>query len=166
MKTHDFRESIKVGQKGEELIKNYLRQNTKIQDIQDVSNNPTYQKDDIDLVVTFTNGKTGTIEVKTDRYTSGNIFYETVSNKEYGVPGCMVKSKADFLFYYFTETRELYIMDFAKYKNWFDNNIHNFRKKELKNIDRKRTSTYTSIGYTIPKSYLEENFTSYRKEII
>lgn len=114
----------------------------------------------------FTNRKSNTIEIKTDRYTSGNIFYETMSNKEYDVAGCMIKSKADFLFYYFTVTHELYIMKFNQYREWFNENIDNFNKKELKNIDRKRINTYTSVGYLIPKAYLETNFKGYKKEII
>ncbi len=166
MRTHDFRQSIEVGKQGEILIMEYLENNENVLNVEDVSDNPTYQDSDIDFIVQFANGKTGTIEIKTDRYTSGNIFYETISNKEHGVPGCMVKSKADFLFYYFTETRELYIINFNQYRKWFDENINRFNRKELKNIDRKRTGTYTSVGYTIPKIYLEANFKGYKKEII
>ena len=166
MRTHDFVNSIKVGEFGEQIIKKYLLQKDNILHITDVSKIPDFQKQDIDLVVDFRNGKRATIEIKTDTYTSGNIFYETLSNKEYNVPGCMEKSSADFLFYYFTKTNELYIINFRKYREWFHQNISLFSKKEFYNMDRSRTGKYTSVGYTIPKSFLENNFSYYKKEIL
>lgn len=163
---HDFKKSIIVGQEGEEIIKNYLRNNPKVKGFDDVSSVEYYQNRDIDLIVDFVDGRAFAVEVKTDTYTSGNIFYETMSNMECGVKGCMVRSKANFLFYYFTETRELYIMNFDKYRDWFYANKYRFSRKLLKNIDKKRTGTYTSEGYTIPKKFLEENFTAYKKVIL
>lgn len=163
---HDFKKSIIVGQEGEEIIKNYLRNNPKVKGFDDVSNVERYQNRDIDLIVDFMDGTAVVVEVKTDTYTSGNIFYETMSNMECGVVGCMVKSKADYLFYYFTETRELYIMDFEKYRAWFRANKYRFSRKLLKNIDKKRTGTYTSEGYTIPKKFLEADFKGYKKVIL
>jgi len=163
---HDFKKSIIVGQEGEEIIKNYLRNNPKVESFEDVSNIERYQNRDIDLIVQFKNNTAVAVEVKTDTYTSGNIFYETMSNMEHGVVGCMVKSKADYLFYYFTKTRELYILDFEKYRTWFRANRYRFTRKLLKNVDKARTGTYTSEGYTIPKKFLEEDFKGYKKIIL
>ena len=163
---HEFNKSIVVGQAGEEIIKEYLRKNPKVKGFDDVSNIQRFQNRDIDLIVDFLDGTAVAVEVKTDTYTSGNIFYETMSNMECGVVGCMVKSKANFLFYYFTETKELYIMNFDKYRAWFRKNKHLFTRKLLKNKNKAGTGTYTSEGYTIPKKFLEENFTAYKKVIL
>lgn len=165
-KTHDFKESFLVGKKGESLIKEWLSAQPGVKTINDLSDDPAWWPKDIDISAEMDSGETVTYEIKTDRYTSGNIFYETVSNVEHNVPGCMVKSEADFLLYYFTETRELYIIKFPEYKAWFDKNKAKFKKKELKNIDKKRKGTYTSVGYTIPKKFLEENFSEFQKEIL
>ena len=65
MRTHDFRQSIEVGRQGEILISEYLKNHKNVVKIEDVSDNPTYQDSDIDLIVEFANGKKGTIEIKT-----------------------------------------------------------------------------------------------------
>lgn len=166
IKTHDFQQSIKVGKDGERLIERYLKNHPNIQTVDDVSNNPAYHELDIDYIIQFSNKTKSTIELKTDTYDTGNIFYETMSNVEYNVPGCMVKSKAEYLFYYFTKTQELYIIKFSEYKKWFEQNKSFFNRKLLKNINKKRTGTYTSEGYTIPKTYLEKNFKYFKKIIL
>lgn len=165
-KIHEFNKSIKIGEYGEELIKEYLKNNYRVKSFEDVSHIERYQNRDIDLIVNFIDGTACAVEIKTDTYTSGNIFYETMSNIEHNVAGCMVISKADYLFYYFTETRELYILDFDKYRMWFKENKHNFCRKLLKNKNKAGTGTYTSEGYTIPKIFLENNFRWYKKIIL
>ena len=157
-KVHDFKKSIVVGDYGEKIIKEYLQSNPRIVEVEDVSNIPRYQNRDIDLIVQFDDGRAAAIEIKTDTYTSGNIFFETMSNVEHNVVGCMYKTKADYLFYYFTETRELYILNMDKYRAWFEANKSHFKRKQFKNVNRQRNGTYTSVGYTIPKVFLEENF--------
>ena len=121
----------------------------------------------IDFVVETSDGSSFTVELKTDTYTSGNIFFETMSNVEHNVKGCMYKSKADFLLYYFTETRELYMLRLPEYRQWFEDNKPHFKKKAFRNVNRKRDGYYTSEGYTIPKVFLEASMTSYQcKKVI
>ena len=95
MRTYNFSDSINVGNRGEAIIKDFLAQDPKIKEIIDVSYIPEYQSKDIDFLVEFINGETKSIEVKTDTYISKNIFFETMSNKENNVLGCMYKSEAD-----------------------------------------------------------------------
>ena len=45
----------------------------------------------------------------------------------------------------------------------FKRHKNRFTKKVFKNINKKRDGTYTSEGYTIPKTYLENNFKCYKK---
>lgn len=166
MKTHKFGNSLKIGDEGEKIVQEFLQNNPKVANIEDVSGVDEYRDRDIDLVVKFIDGKEATVEIKTDTYTSGNIFFETVSNLEYSVPGCMYKTQADYLFYYFTKTKELYILQMGKYREWFEANKSHFTEKKLKNINRKEDGTYTSIGYTIPKVYLETYFKNHKKVVI
>lgn len=166
IRTHDFNKSIKIGNDGEQTILKYLRNHPKIKKVKDVSKIAEFRDIDIDYCVEFITGKKSTIELKTDTYTSGNIFYETMSNMECNVPGCMVKSQAEFLFYYFTKTHELYIIKFAEYKIWFEENKPHFTRKLLKNINKQRNGKYTSEGYTIPKTFFESNFKHFQKLIL
>ena len=97
---HNFKKSINVGDYGEQIIKSYLEDNPNIVSIIDVSKVKEYQDKDIDFIVKLKNDEDISIELKTDTYDTGNIFYEAISNQEYNVLGCMIKSKAKCLFYY------------------------------------------------------------------
>lgn len=158
---HDFNESIKVGNYGEEIIKSYLENNPNVIGVTDVSKDKKYQDEDIDFIVELEGWGYISIELKTDRYDTGNIFYEAMSNVEYKVPGCMIKSKAKCLFYYFIQTKELYIIDFKTYKEWVKTNYKRFTKKEIKNINRKNNGVTHSVGFLIPKKTLEKDMDGY-----
>ena len=56
------------------------------------------------------NGNVITVEAKADKVISSNIFFETISNKEKNTLGCMLKTEADYIFYYFIAFKELYIL--------------------------------------------------------
>ena len=129
---HNFNESINIGDYGEQIIKSYFETNPNVVDVIDVSQNKDYQNKDIDFLVKLKNGEYISVELKTDTYDTGNIFYEAISNKEHNVLGCMIKSKAKCLFYYFIKTKELYIIDFKAYKKWVNENNQRFTKKKIK----------------------------------
>ena len=93
---HEFHKSLKVGEEGEEHILEYLRRSDTVTNIIDVRDSAPYQKMDVDFLVTLTDGKEYKVEVKTDTYLSGNIYYETLSSLEHDSIGCFEKTKADF----------------------------------------------------------------------
>lgn len=75
------------------------------------------------------------IEVKTERRSSPNLFLETWSNAcpERKKPGWMVTLDADWLFYYFADSDDLCTVDFQRLKQWAfgeDQRICNFPEKE------------------------------------
>lgn len=164
---HDFNKSINVGDNGEQIIKSYFENNPNIVDVIDVSKDKKYQDKDIDFIVKLKNGEDISIELKTDTYDTGNIFFEAISNKEYNVLGCMIKSKAKCLFYYFIETKELYIIDFKEYKKWVNKNNARFAKKKIKNINRYGNDITHSIGLLIPKKIFEKEMVGhFNKKIV
>jgi hypothetical protein len=114
MIVHDFQKSIIVGQQGESIIEKYFQNNPNVLSYINVSDREEYMVQDIDFIVKLKNNKKTTVELKTDTYNSGNIFFETVSNLEANTSGCMYVTKAKYLFYYFTKTNELYIIDMPK----------------------------------------------------
>lgn len=167
-KIHDFNKSINVGNRGEEIIKSYLENNPNIAEVIDVSKDKRYQDEDIDFIVRLKSGELIPIELKTDTCdNTGNIFYETMSNIEYNVPGCMIKSKAKCLFYYFINTKVLYIIAFKRYKEWVEENCKKFTEKKIKNINRKNNGIAYSAGLLIPRSMLEEEMAgSFKMKIL
>ena len=158
-KVHHFRESLKVGERGEALIMDYLEKSPNVRKIIDVRDSKLHQEIDVDLLVKMNSGQELKIEVKTDTYTSGNIYYETMSALETGSIGCFEKTEADYMFYFFMNLKTLYILKMDEYRKWFND------KKELFDIlgyqkrpknSRYNGSTYTSVGYAFPVEILEE----------
>ena len=113
---HDFKSSIKLGKIGETIIEFLMGYCPKVSSIVSVAGNPIYQQDDIDFIVTFKDGSVKTLEVKTDTY-DVNFFYELISNDIYNTPGCMVKTKADIVAYYFINLEVIYFIDRKDFQN-------------------------------------------------
>ena len=164
---HTFNKSINIGNYGEQIIRSYFENNPNIVNIINVSNDKEYWDKDIDFIVELKNGENISIELKTDTYDTGNIFYEAISNKEHNVLGCMVRSKAKCLFYYFIKTKELYIIDFKEYKKWVNKNNERFVRKKIKNLNRYGNDITHSIGLLIPKRIFEKEMVGhFNKKII
>lgn len=167
-KIYKFENSLNVGYEGEEKVKNFLLSLDNVESIESVQDIKKYQDDDIDFIVKFINKQFATIEVKTDTYKSGNLYYETKSCIEKNTLGCLEKTKADYIFYYFLKYDRLYILKTNLFREWVQEEIKNFNlnpsnsKLNKKEVLNKRysydndNSLYTSEGYTIPLSYLEE----------
>ena len=153
----------------------FIQKNFAVESIVSVAGIPMYQQDDIDFVVTFKDGKKLTLEVKTDTY-DVNFFYELISNDIYNTPGCLVKTKADIVVYYFINLEIVYFIDRRHFQKWFKQ--HEFdtvvdeygltepimKAKRLQNIDRSGFGTYNSKGKVFSRVFFEENFDGwYRK---
>lgn len=164
MNTYDFKDSILVGEEGERIITSYLQGLTNISAIKDVRDMDDFRDMDIDLVLKTIEGEIISIEIKTDTYDTGNLFYEYLSCIETGILGCMEKTQADYIFYYFTKTKELYILPVPQFREWVHKKTYNFQTKKLFN-NRHDLSKYTSAGYLIPKRYLEGSFECFDKKV-
>lgn len=159
-KVYEFNSSNKIGHQGEQFVKQWILElHPNVSSITDVSDDKFYQKHDIDFVVNFINGKQVTVEIKTDTYKTGNMFFETISNEEYRTKGCLMKTNADFLFYYFSNYQNgvLYIFKMNAFRKFVLDNLSHFRERRVTN------TTHTSIGYIVPLSYIENNFSEYKK---
>lgn len=120
--------------------------------VHNVEEDPAYQTLDVDLlwsVLEHGRLRLIPIEVKGDRYhRTGNFFFETVSNEGKGTAGCFLYTKAEWLFYYFVESGDLYCMPMEKVRPWFEANQQQFEEK--------RTSTpvgndsYVTVGRLVP----------------
>ena len=169
MKTHDFNNSIVLGDQGEEIMRQWLLSRPNVAKVESVASDPKYQHQDIDFLVTTTQNTTYTVEVKTDAYITGNIFFETLSNVEAKVPGCMYKTKADFLLYYFINPRydKVYMIRMQDYRDWFKKAYKempkHFTEKTFLNKGNEKRKDYHSRGYTISLAFLEKDFKHYRK---
>lgn len=81
-----------------------------------------------DALLNTKDGRIISVEVKCEQNASQNLFLEVWSNRnltdrsshgERGSnPGWLLKSSADYLFYYFIETDDLYVVDNFRLKQW------------------------------------------------
>jgi hypothetical protein len=153
MKSYTFTEKNDFSKKGISVVCAYLSSLKKTISIKNVEDDPNYQKNDIDLVWVYKKENKElmiSIEVKTDKYTTGNFWLEILSNEELGTPGCFVKSKAKYLFYYFTEWDSMYIMPLGVAKEWFLVNMKRFRESKTTTKDEKGNYRHTTVGRIVP----------------
>ena len=141
-------EGAQVARRASPEIEAWLREWHGTVDVENVEGDEAYQKIDVDLLWT-TIARDYAVEIKADRWhETGNFFFETVSNKERGTPGCFLYTEADFLFYYFVEPRTLYILPVPRVRDWFLKNVERFEQRE--------TTTpvggehYTTVGRIVP----------------
>lgn len=158
-----MKEADETGQKAIRECIIYLLALPQTRKVLDVQEEEDFQKQDIDLVVWFNiNGKPEKkrIEVKGDRYYStGNYFFETISNKAKQTPGCFIYSNCDYLFYYFIEMHELHILTMPDVRNWFLKNQNRFKISETSTPVR-GGGHYITVGRLVPRHILQEEMKS------
>lgn len=150
MVQHKFEADNSAGKRGEKLFKEFLEKSGK--QCKDVSDDPKYQKDDIDFIVEGKSGNELSFEVKNDSkiaYT-GNIFYESISNVDYGTVGCFEKTKADFIVICSEPENKFYLIRSNILKDYVRDN-----RNSLRYISRVEGSN--SAGYLVPKAKVAEH---------
>lgn len=162
MKRHNFKKSYVHGKNGEETVKKWFVAQKSVERYEDVSENPAFQKLDIDGIVWLTDGTHRTVEIKTDSYTTGNMFYETQSCVEMNTIGCMERCNAKYLYYYFTALKSMYVFHMDAFRQWalaeHEANPRVLKDKLLENDSRNETTVHHSAGFIIPLTYLEQHF--------
>lgn len=153
-KAYSMEEQMDVSDLGIEVVTNYLLKHPNVSKIHNVENNKVFQKKDIDLLIKI-NERWCSIEVKCDTYTSGNLYFETISNINKNTLGCLIYSEADFLFYYFEKINRLYILPMKRFRKWFIENKSMFKKKNPSTKGPNGNIFYMSEGYVIPLALIE-----------
>lgn len=120
--------------------------------VHSVEDDPRYQPLGIDLLWVVPERsflRCMTIEVKGDRYaTTGNFFFETVSNIDRTTTGAFVITKAEWLFYYFLNTGMLYCLPMEVVKPWFIEHLARFKERVASS--RRDASTWRTAGRLVP----------------
>jgi hypothetical protein len=141
-------DGVRVAGRASTEIEAWLREWHGTINVENVEGDPEYQAQDIDLIWS-TIIRDYTIEIKADRWhETGNFFFETVSNKEKGTPGCFLYTEANFLFYYFVEPRLLYILPMPRTRAWFLANLERFTERET--TTPIGSEHYTTVGRLVP----------------
>lgn len=125
----DFKSSLEYGKKGEELVKTELLKKNWV--VIDVSQNPKYQEEDVDLIIQK-DGKVHLIEVKNATSTLNS--HDTVSVEDVYMlrsdyikrPGWLWKSQAEYFMFTNTEKNLFYEVNVQSLRKYVYD--ENFRK--------------------------------------
>ena len=126
----EFLIDLKTGEIGESVVMKFLQNESNVEDVIDVRNDKVFQKYDVDFLVYTDRSIIVPIEVKSDTmaHRTGNIAYEVLSNKHYNTKGCFEKTRARYIYYYLTKTKQLYQIDVKKLRLYVEVNYKNKKK--------------------------------------
>lgn len=148
MRIYDFKTQVRKGTEGEALAALYLLACGRVKTVFNRAEDPAFQKRGVDFEVDCGDGETCWLDVKTDSYTTGNFFFETVSSLEGGKDGCFIKSEAHAWFYWFPKWDRGYWLPLGEVQRFVLGQADRWRSA--------RTSTgvgcssYTSKGLLVP----------------
>lgn len=129
-------------------IEAWLRAWPSTKAVRNVEKLAAFQRIDVDILWT-TAKREWRVEIKGDRYhRTGNFFFETLSNRERGTPGCFLYTEADLLFYYFVVPRDLYVLPMPETRDWFVPRQRHFR--EATTTTPAGRGFYTTGGRLVP----------------
>ena len=124
--------------------------------VTDVSYDPEYQEEDIDMVCTTPDTQRFTIESKSDdTYQYGNFAFENIKNTNTGEPGWGLTTTADLITIYYPTTDIMYILDGHKTVTWFRENQHRFREVTNSTARREGGVLYQSKFRTVNRELFE-----------
>lgn len=150
-----FQKDLNTGSIGEEVALNLLKNDSNTLSVIDVREEKLFQKLDVDFIQELIGGGFRMIEVKTDtqaHYTK-NLAYEHTSNKYYNTIGCFEKTKADYILYYLTETKEMYVIHTNSLRCYIHGNKNRFREVNMGD---------NALGYLVKLEELTQNNIAWR----
>ena len=144
-----FHSDSEIGNKGENIIYDYLWKHKSTLKIVDVSRDEWFQQFDIDFLQIDIQNNINKIEVKTDSLAdkTGNMVYEIWSDKRTHSKGCFEKTEADYIFYFLINTRMLYIFNTKELREWVLTHIDNLKQTDMGD---------NAFGYVIRLSDLKD----------
>lgn len=155
--SHDFNKKLKLADRACLEVTEYLE--NKGFSVENVENDSYFQKIDVDILITK-NGKTHKVEIKGDSYYPRNFYIEEISNINKNTPGCLLYTESDFIFYYYVNHKELYIIDTKAFQQWYKENKDVGKLQEIKSkvvTPVGKGKYYESYGRTLNVNILLED---------
>lgn len=166
-----FTGSLKRGEIGEEIFISSLAGSKAVKKVYDVRGSARHQDMDVDFIIDLmpksmlsdlAGSARVSVELKTDFTVYQNLYYEKSSCYEMHTAGCMEKTKADVLIYYYIRQKCFYVLKTDTFRDW----VHEHSEDFIKNFkpERERNYVYHKEALLIPTSSIEAAFES--KKII
>jgi hypothetical protein len=160
IKTYTMKEQLEFSKLCSLKITEYLHKNTKYR-VVNVEDEPIFKEGDVDLLLVdikdIENLTIHRVEVKGDRQEeTGNYFIEIISNSNKNTKGCMLYTKSDYIFYYFSNINQLHIINTKELQNWLNTNINKFKEVATStSSNNKDRIFYKTYGRLIPKDIIK-----------
>ncbi|MBE2223532.1 MAG: hypothetical protein IAF02_18470 [Anaerolineae bacterium] len=162
LKQHSMEYTTAVGKTAVSLTRHFLTHHwvDYTVSVHSVEDDPAYQQHDIDLLWSIVDGngrlRIIPLEIKGDKnHHTGNFFFETVSNMSKGTAGCILYTKAHWIFYVFVEIEEIYCLPMDVVYPWFTEHLEAFRVVETSTPVGKGEN-YVTNGRLVPITTLLE----------
>lgn len=156
IQAYSFKEKNSATKTTEHLIAELCKKNGYV--VFDVSNIKSYQEKDIDLLMYNKYDKTQfKIEIKSDTYLSPNYFAETISNISKNTLGCWLKTKSDYIFYYFEKNKELHIIPTKKAQEYVLKRYNKLKSVKVATKNDSGKILYYTEGKLVNKKDIQKN---------
>jgi hypothetical protein len=149
MNSYDFKQCYEVSKIAISIVTRWLMEQKTIISVINVEDDERFQELDVDLLAIVDDSTCKLIEVKADRYDTGNFFLELISDVEKDSRGCMLQTKSDYVFYYFTKMHKLYSLSIHYLQKWLIDNRAHYHKKTVE-TSLKNGRSYHTVGICVP----------------
>lgn len=157
-KQTSFKSNLKKGKIWEGRIIKFLKKLPETINVTDVSNDPGYQKMDVDLLWKHRREDTGTtihaIDVKTNWSSTERVYLETIANIHSKAPGKFFSSTADYFFYVYPSENSLLTINLLWVQEWYKKNKDKYRKYISSHNRNDGTISQVNEYVSIPRKHL------------
>lgn len=153
MRAYDFKDTVKIGNKGFNEVESILKTLPYHYVALDRQLNKEYMKKDIDFIWIYENKgiqkKTCELKNDTQGHKTRNLFIELVTCMELNNKGNYYYTECELFMYYFIHSKELLIIPMDLLRKYIESNMNRFKvaysKSKLSN-----TKTKTAKGILVP----------------
>lgn len=157
------------GSNTETLVKKWLSDNSTVYRVMDVSKNKTFQRLDVDVVITLKLGLEIQAEIKTDNnlFDTENFLYELQRIYLQADPahtstlGWSAKTPAEYIIWYSPKVEKIIVMRTIDYREAFQNYIKAAGSNVKFNTQQTTKNYCTTINVLFPKVYIGDKYTAY-----
>lgn len=152
-----FDTSYEMGLAGEEIFKEECARRWPSMKVEDVSMDKQSQSNEIDFILTTSDGRVRTVELKTDLNDwSENLFIEVMSNKEIGRKGWFHTTLADIIVYFYINglkdgSPNMLWIEMSHLRQVMHNHPNLKEKHAAAERQRTRAGMKTTVGKLLPR---------------
>ncbi|XTR39316.1 hypothetical protein ACQQ2T_15520 (plasmid) [Paraclostridium tenue] len=156
---NSFQYQNSIASKASSEIYTFLKNRKNVIDVINIERNRNFQCNGVDLLCfkkELNTIKTQSIEIKADTHSNTNkYFLEVVGNDSTGVPGGIIYTIADYIFYYFIGIKELHVIERIYLQQWIYNNGNNLNYIDVPTVDKNNNFLYNTTGALVSRELLK-----------